>query len=463
MTLRLSYVVGVCFLFSLLATRTQADAPKVMDAQNTLPVVVPQTFRHPGIMNTTAELQFIRKKIEAGEEPWKSNFEKLKNSNYTKLSYTPRPVKVATSGINGAGAKEGGAAAEGMDCKAAYGTALIWALTGDERYAEKSVEIMNAWGAVMEDHQGANWYLSASWAGPLWAEAGEIIRSSYPKWKKEDIAQFSAMLDRAYLRILHKRIAYGNRELSTCSALMAIGVFNEDKAAYYEGLSHWISYIPCYIYLSSDGPKPRRADYFEKDPSNDEYYKMHANRFPDPKDSWVNAVYKPGGEDKTQMLRQDIDQQWINPGIYIDGLCTETCRDLGHVELSIGAIFQCAEIAWHQGYDVYTPNARRLTAFLELQAGYRLGKPIPKDLHGGVIDPNSISPTYEIAYNHLHNRMGLELPNTRELIDKVIRNMNDGWHDAAPPIYAKRIWQQAFLHMCWETLTHAELGDVKAE
>jgi len=35
-------------------------------------------FVHPGLLHTQDDLDLIRKKVAAGEEPWKSGFEKLK-------------------------------------------------------------------------------------------------------------------------------------------------------------------------------------------------------------------------------------------------------------------------------------------------------------------------------------------------------------------------------------------------
>lgn len=453
---------AVALMLSMQMASAQVTQSKPWPEEITPTVQVPATFRHPGLLHSMEELDFVKKKIVAGEEPWKSNFEKMKNSRFGSLDYKPTAFQIVKSGIGGSGGKEGGAYNEGNDSHAAYAQALLWAYTGDERYAEKAVEILNAWGRTLEDHQGANWYLTASWAGSTFPQAAEIIRYTYPKWKQEDIKQFSNMLNKAFLRILHGRLAYGNREMSTCNALMAIGVFNNDKAAYYEGLSHLIDYVPCFYYLTTDGPKPRKADYWTKDPSNDELYKMHADLFPNRQDSYLFAEYRIIGEDKTMMKNFDIDKQWNNPGVYLDGLTAETCRDLGHVEMAFGGTFNCFEIAWHQGQDLYTPYARRIITAMEFNNGLRLGAPVPAELKGGKIVPLSVSPTFEIAYNHYHNRMGFELPKTKEFLENVIRKMKaEGYTTPEPPIVAKVIWNQTFLHMSWETLTHAEIGDVE--
>ena len=50
-------------------------------------------------------------------------------------------------------------------------------------------------------------------------------------------------------------------------------------------------------------------------------------------------------------------------------------------------------------------------------------------------------PTWEIAYNHFHNRMGFDLPKMAAVLAK---NRPTGVNH----------------QMAWETLTHAEIGDM---
>lgn len=40
------------------------------------------TFVHPGALNSKAELDFVKAKIAAGNQPWKSECERIKSSNY---------------------------------------------------------------------------------------------------------------------------------------------------------------------------------------------------------------------------------------------------------------------------------------------------------------------------------------------------------------------------------------------
>jgi hypothetical protein len=296
---------------------------------------VPETFKHPGLLNNLDELKRVRQKIEAGEEPWKTAFEKMKASKWAALDYVPHPVDVVSSDINGS--NDHGAVAEYDDGVAAYSDALLWVLTDDERYAKKAVEILNAWSAVLQTHQGVNWYLQTGWAGSIFPESAELLRATYPGWKSEDIAQFSAMLNRAFLPLLHNRVSFGNREFSVISAMVAIGVFNNDKAAFYEGVCHWVSYVPCYLYFSSDGPEPRKPDYWMTSPSEDVLAKLDADLFPNGVGAWFSVKFKSPGED-FYIKSRPIGQVWSNPVVYVNGLCAETCRDFTHTECGFAAM-----------------------------------------------------------------------------------------------------------------------------
>ena len=471
--------VAVFFVlvFSLSAQENEETATAPTPAEKNGPAAVPgpkipvpqppATFRHPGLLNNMEELKKIRAKIEAGEEPWKSAFEQMKASNYSKLDRKPNPVEISKSGILGKGGDAGGAKAESIDAKSAYTMALMWVFTDDVRYAKKAVEILNAW-TILKGHAGGNWYLQASWTGSVFASAAEIIRATYPDWSKEEIAAFSAMLNRAFLPELHNRLAYGNRALSTMNALVAIGVFNNDRAAFYEGVSHWVSYVPCWIYLKEDGAVPFLPDYWKNGPTNEELAKLSADLFPDASKAWFSQEIKIIGEDRTMLEKGDINLLWYNPPMYVDGMCSETFRDMGHCDLGFASLIYTAEIAWHQGIDLYSIHAKRIMAFMEFQSGLRIDEKIQTEFYR--IQFNNVNPTWETAYNHYHNRMGYALPKTGEFIKRALRpNLTKPFSVPSVPLYmfpepgvrADKIMWPCTLQMAWETLTHGELGGGK--
>ena len=435
---------------------------------------IPAKFRHPGLLHNLDELREVRRHIEAGDEPWKTAFQVMKETKWASLTYKPRPRETVSSGFSGSGGGAGGSFDQSDDAIAAYTQSLMWILTGDERHAEKAVEILNAW-SILKNHEGPNWYMMAQWTGSILPQSAELIRATYPKWAKEDIAKFSEMLNTAFLPTLHRRLSYGNREFGVINALVAIGVFNNDRAAFAEGVSHWVSYVPCWIYLKEDGPEPIRPNYWETSPTNDELARLNEGFVPDVKKSWIYAdtsvtammKEKKLGDDRTMMLQYDKDKSWHKapPAAFVDGLCAETFRDLGHCDLGFAQLINTAEIAWHQGIDLYSIHAKRITAFMEFYSFLRMGDPLPKEFYR--VQSMGMNATFEIAYNHYHNRLGMELPRTKELIAKAIRpclakkpNISPGWStvDPEPGIRASQMCYPAVLAIAWETLTHAERG-----
>jgi hypothetical protein len=97
-----------------------------------------EPFRHPGILNNQAELDFIRDRVQAGAEPWKSAFNKLATSRYASLAYVPRPRAVVEAGPYSR--PDIGAGDEKSDAIAAYTHALLWQLTGKQAHADKAIE-----------------------------------------------------------------------------------------------------------------------------------------------------------------------------------------------------------------------------------------------------------------------------------------------------------------------------------
>jgi hypothetical protein len=97
-----------------------------------------------------------------------------------------------------AGCKE-----ERSDALAAYSMALRWAYTQDKQYANKAVEILDAWSSTLKSHVSTSSPeqvgLQSGWAGSTWARAAEIIRYTAAGWSESGIQEFEAMLRNVYL------------------------------------------------------------------------------------------------------------------------------------------------------------------------------------------------------------------------------------------------------------------------
>ena len=96
-------------------------------------------FVHPGGINSKAELDFVKDRIKAGAQPWKSEFDQLKGSGY------------ATRGANGLRAiNSNGKDAEVSrdDAIGAYAQSLLWYFTDEDVYAQRFIAILNSWSTL---------------------------------------------------------------------------------------------------------------------------------------------------------------------------------------------------------------------------------------------------------------------------------------------------------------------------
>ena len=360
-------------------------------------------FIHPGVLVNRDQLDFIKAKINANAQPWKAAFDKAVSSQWASLSWTPKPREIVECGPSSN--PNLGCSDERNDAEAAYTHALLWYFTGNEAYARKSIEIMNAWARTVRDHTNHNAPLQTGWAGSLFAPAGEIIRHTYNGWAAADVERYRVMLRDVYLpEVLKVSCSNGNWELIMTDASIGISVFLDDKASFDKAVTMWRNRVPAYMYQTADGPFP----------------------VPPPPQC---------GKD----TQAEIISFWHGQDTFVNGLAQETCRDFGHTEWGIAAAINTAETARQQGLDLYAEESKRIRDALEFHADYILGKPAPSWLCNGSINLGTI-PFWEIAYNHFRNRLGFSLPLTKRVIEERVRPTGVNYFIA------------------WETLTHAEIG-----
>lgn len=356
-------------------------------------------FRHPGILLNLAQLDFIRSQVNAGVEPSISAFNKATSDSHGSLSYTPHPWTTVECGSSSN--PNYGCSDERSDAEAAYTHALLWYFTGNAAHAEKAIEIMNSWSSTLTGgHINSNAPLQAGWTAALWPAAAEIIRYTYSGWSDYDLASFQTMLNTQYLPNLINGAPCknGNWELVIIEALMHIAVFNDDSSLFDQAVAMWRARVPAYMYLSSDGPTP----------------------VPPPR------------------CGSSVNTYW-NQTQFTDGLAQETARDFGHMFWGLAAAVNTAETALQQGLDLYSENGARIIAAFEFHNNINNGGQAPDGINIGPIGGNAS--TMEIVFNHFHNRMGLEMPETSAQIDlKRPTGLN--------------------YFLAWETLTHGGVGSL---
>jgi hypothetical protein len=379
----------------------ETSAPPT-DAASDGGTATPGGFVHPGILVQKAQLDFVKAKIAAGTAPWSTAFNAAKSSKYGSLTYKPTPRAIVECGSYSM--PDYGCSDEKNDVAAAYTHALMFHFTGDESYAKKSIEIMNAWSAVLTDHTNSNAPLQSAWCGSVFPRAAELIRADYgSKWADADVARFSKMMKDVYLpKVIKGSTSNGNWELSMIEASIAIGVFLDDKATFDTAVKMWRKRTPAYLYMTKDGATP---------------------------------VTPPG----TTKSGAALTTYWYDPGKFVDGLCQETCRDFGHTQLGISAMINAAETAHIQGVDLYGEEADRIATGLEWNAQWLDGVAAPSWLCGGKLTDANATEMWEIALNEFEGRLKKSMPHTKSVAGKV------------RPTGVNH-------HMVWETLTHYGVG-----
>jgi hypothetical protein len=371
------------------------------------------TFVHPGSFSSKAELDFVKGKIAIKAEPWNSAFNQLLATGYTG-AYT-----LTTS------PQDGAENAQRDDARKAYACALAWYYTGTESYAQTAIAVLNTWGKTFNGYatppvgQGNQSQLNCGWIGSMMGPAADIMLgysvANGGKWALADIATVKDMFKTKFYPALKQMSTWNaNNDLVQIEALIALAVFCEDETSFNLAITRLNLRNPAYFYLSTDAPATR---------------------------NYGGNAY-PGS--------------WFAPILVTDGLTQETCRDNDHhAQFALTSAIHIAEVAWHQGIDLYEQNRVRYIAAVELMAhqlvtnnmqGTCLNN-IPLSSTGG--NPTDLYDVFEFAYNHYHNRMGFDLPYTAQELAVVRKNPAQG------NAISKCDW-----NIFYETLTHADIVDV---
>lgn len=326
-----------------------------------IPEYHPAPFVHPGLLHRAGDLARMKEKVAAGEEPWKSGFEKFAQHPASSAEWEPQAVEhVERSLLSGHGAGFGNL---WHDADAVYQNAVMWCITGEEAHARKAVEILNSWSSTMKVLDGTDVELGAGLCGFKFANAAELMRYTYPKWAPEDIERCERMFRELFYPPIKDFAlwAHGNWDLACMKAMMAIGIFCDDHVMF-----------------------DRAVDFFYNGQGNG---------------ALTNYIYE-------------------------SGQVQESGRDQPHTQLGIGQLAEMCEVGWSQGLDMYGAADNRLLKGFEYVVRYNLGEDVPfeprMDTSGRFPSrriarrTNELRPIFEMAFNHYVRRKGLEAPWTQK-------------------------------------------------
>ena len=304
-----------------------------------------EPFKHPGMAQSIEDLEYMREMVLKGEEPWKTAYENLQAN--TSLDFVVKPVayvSVGAYGANSIGGRE-----YGQGGANAYNHALMWSITKDQRYADKAIEILDAWASTLRGFDGNDAKLNVALTGSEYMNAAEIIRYSGAGWSDKGIEQFK----RSILTVFYPTVedffteANGNWDGGIINTMMCMGVFLDDH------------------------------DMFNR--AVERYFRGERN-------SGIIKYIYPGGQ------------------------CQETTRDWAHVQLGIGEFAKAAQVGDTQGIDFYSFGDDRLAQGFEQCAKYMLDKQ-DVDMYGVMQHRanSSVRDIYESIYNYYKNVRGIDL------------------------------------------------------
>ena len=340
--------------------------PSVVRPPSCVPGPASSAFRHPGMLHNEAELAFIKAKVAAEQEPWKTAWDQMCASRYASPDWEPRPQRHVIREVGGRGE---GQRELGNDALASYAQAIAWAISGEAAHAAKAAEILNAWSQTLETMTGHDARLLAGITGYKFCNAAEMLRAGDAGWPVADQDRFERMLLKVYYPVIEDFFpeANGNWDASMIVTMMCVGVFCDDRAIF-----------------------DRAVDYYCHGAGN-------------------GAI-----------------GHYVNDF----GQCQESGRDQQHTQLGLGYLADACEVAFKQGVDLYGVCGNRLALGFEYTARYNLGFDVPfaeyRSIDGRYVHTaissrgrGRLRPIFEKVYHHYHDRVGLEMKHTRMAIDKI--------------------------------------------
>jgi hypothetical protein len=331
-------------------------------------------FVHPGLLHTQSDFDRMAQMCNAQASPWYAGLQMLQKSPFLSLTRAPRPATIIYRG----GAYPQNYSQLYDDIAAAYACALYWKVTGNTAYADKAVQIMNAWSSTLQGLGGdSNVDLAAGIYGYEFANVGEIMRG-YSNWAAADFAAFQAMMRNIFYPINIDFLVrhngtdithyWANWDLCNIASIMAIGVLCDDRAIFNQAVNY-------FMFGMGNG-------------------------------AIAQAVY------------------YLHPGHL--GQWQESGRDQGHATLGIALGGAICEMAWNQGIDFFGYDNNRFLAGAEYIAKSNLLQPGTQTYYTVPYVPyvNSLAnqtvfstgsqgivrPCWALVYNHYVNRKGLAAP-----------------------------------------------------
>jgi len=326
------------------------------------PDVAPQKMVHPGAYCTEADLERVRAGVAAGQEPWKSAWEALKKTG-PDANFQPH---VAGNMTNGYWTQDQG--------HAAWVLTIKWVASGDPKYAQAAIRIIDAWSSTVKSAEAAG-TMRNGLGGNQMANAAEILAHGFngsAGWPAENVTRAQHWFkDVLYPCVSTGRMRSANWGTSCMAGCMAMAIFCDDRTMF-----------------------------------NDTVY-AYENGFTNTTDGGCGVA-------------QYIDDS---------GEDAESGRDQPHSQGGIAHLMEVAVMAFNQGYPALLAyQDHRIVNGFEYTAKYNLGNDVPyhpfadysgKTIYAGGISSKNrghFSPVYEMA-NYYFTKAGYNAPYTKQVCE----------------------------------------------
>lgn len=284
---------------------------------------------HPGIFSES-DYERGRSNIASGHATFQMLWANL--NSQCNLNFTPNPTKkIIRDGNKPEEPEPTNYPNANNNIRAAYYLALRWHLTEDpvegKPYADKAIEILNAWAATCEAVTGdPNYALAAGLTGSQFAITGEMMRD-YEGWAEEDFKKYQEWAVKVFYQANSGYLSghmgseplhfWANWDLCNLTSMMAVGILADRRDIYNEAIKYLL-----------------------------------------------NGV---GNGRLTNAVNHVFDGEYAN-----FAQTQETGRDQGHATLTIALMSEICQMGWTQGDDIWGYNDNQLLKAFELTSCYNV-------------------------------------------------------------------------------------------
>ncbi len=381
-----------------------------------------QTWVHPGVDNSQADLARIKQMVNGGVSPWRESWNRFSTEPHSSVNWTtanwgvgsnPGPVATPSDPTNGAHYYY-----MEDDASAAYQNALEWYVTGNVAYATQAIKIINTWATTLTSYN-LNLDITGYIVALKMSAAAEILRyETGSGWTSTNTTNLTNMLNSEIYPSLYAcevgqsgigsgRPGDGNQGIGCARGIMAMSIFTENRTNY----------------------------------------------------NWALSLFEGGTVSPANPCVAEVMTTvgGVNQG-YIDanGSPGESGRDQAHPQDGIASYAEMAKMSEIQGTDdLWAWGSNRLLSAMEYEASYNLGNTVTWSNHGtcyttysaiSTTDRGLFQNMYEMAYQHYVTSKGLSMPYTAQVLaltrSEPYWSDDTGWgtllytlNAVSPPVY----------------------------